>query len=99
MLLGRHRWCARSDEPKQSAPLKRLHARRMRHPNGIAELEQQLQRHFHPLPPPGQAPSTELFQQFIYLTQARRPVTNELFWELQISIDWQEIGEHLHAHG
>ena len=41
----------------------------MRHPDGIAELEQQLCRHFH-LPPPVQAPSTELFQHFIYLTQA-----------------------------
>ena len=59
-----------------------LVACRMRHPNGLAELEAQLQRHFH-LPPSGwQGPSggkaddleafpssTELFQQYIYLTQ------------------------------
>ena len=55
--------------PKRPPAHKLPHACRMRHPDGIAELEQQLRRHFH-LPRPGQAPSTELFQQFIYLTQA-----------------------------
>jgi hypothetical protein len=50
----------------------------MRHPNGLAELERQLRRHFH-LPPSdwprscssstSTPSSTELFQQYIYLTQ------------------------------
>ena len=57
---------------------------RMRHPNGLAELEAQLQRHFHLPPSGGQAPSggnlaafpssTELFQQYIYLTQVQHPL-------------------------
>ena len=58
---------------------------RMRHPNGLAELEHQLRRHFH-LPPSdwprscsssASTPSSaELFQQYIYLTQ----VQNLLVW-------------------
>ena len=39
---------------------------RMRHPNGIAELEDQMVRHLR-LPHPGGRP--EDFQKFIYLTQ------------------------------
>ena len=42
------------------------HLFRMRHPNGITELEDQLARHFR-LPHPGGRP--EDFQKYIYLTQ------------------------------
>ena len=40
----------------------------MRHPNGIAELEAQLKRHFK-LPQQFPGGSAEAFQKFIYLTQ------------------------------
>ena len=45
-----------------------LGARRMRHPNGIAELEAQLARHFR-LPQQMPGGFAEAFQKFIYLTQ------------------------------
>ena len=41
---------------------------RMRHPNGIAELEAQLARHFR-LPQQPAGGSAKAFQKFIYLTQ------------------------------
>ena len=42
--------------------------RRMRHPNGIAELEAQLARHFG-LPEESPGGSADSFQKYIYLTQ------------------------------
>jgi hypothetical protein len=42
--------------------------RRMRHPNGIAELEAQLARHFR-LPEEPFGGSSTSFQKYIYLTQ------------------------------